>query len=293
MLQKVICLSLLLCATQALAQECPPAGQTKASLQAFKALKFTVPGSAERQALAEGLLGCLGDPDPALRDGIAYEALTQWLRAGDFDAEQLRKLRDALYAMLDGKDAEGFRRPFAALVLSEVARTDRLQPWMTPIERGAMVDKAVHYLESVDDYRGFDEREGWRHGIAHGADWLMQLALNQALERAQLDAILAAVASQAMPASAHAYVFGEPGRLARPVLYIAQRGVYSDADWQAWFATLPPGLGEANYTDSGWLARRHDLMAFFMSLYLEVDQSEDAQIRALKPAIVAALKHVP
>jgi len=33
-------------------------------------------------------------------------------------------------------------------------------------------------------------------------------------------------------------------------------------------------------------------MAFLMSLYLEADQSEDPQIKALKPAVVAALKKV-
>ena len=294
MMRKLSCLLLVLCAMPALAQECPPAGQTRESLQALKLLKFTLPDAGARNALAEGLLACLADPDPALRDGIAYEALTQWMRGGVLDADELRKLRDTLYAMLDGDDADGFRRPFAALVLSEVARTDRAGPWMTPGERAAMVDKASGFLRSVDDYRGFDDKQGWRHGVAHGADWLAQLSLNPALERAQLDAILNAVAVQAVPESGHAYVFGEAGRLARPVLNIAQRGVYSDADWQAWFATLPPRLGDApnRYTDSAWLGRRHDIMAFFMSLYLDADQSEDAQIRQLKPAIVAALKQV-
>ena len=296
MMRKLSCLLFVLfLATPALARECPPAGQTRESLQALKILKFTLPDADARNALAEGLLGCLADPDPALRDGIAYEALTQWMRGGVLAADELRKLRDTLYAMLDGDDADGFRRPFAALVLSELARTDRTGPWMTPEERAAMVDKAGAFLRSVDDYRGFDEKQGWRHGVAHGADWLAQLSLNPALERGQLDAILAAVAVQAVPESGHAYVFGEAGRLARPVLNIAQRGVYSDAEWQAWFATLPPRLGDAanRYTDSAWLGRRHDLMAFFMSLYLEADQSEDARIKALKPAIVAALKQVP
>ncbi|MBC7988202.1 MAG: DUF2785 domain-containing protein [Luteimonas sp.] len=284
----------MLGATPALAV-CPPDGQSRESLQALKVLKFTVPDAAERQALANGLLDCLGDPDSALRDGIAYEALTQWLRAGDFDADALRALRDRLQAMLGEDDADGFGKPFAALVLSEVARTDRIAPWMTPVERAAMVDQAAAYVESVSDYRGFDDKEGWRHGVAHGSDWLMQLAMSPALERAQTDRILAAVAKQAVPESAHAYVFGEPGRLARPLLYVAKRGLYSEADWQAWFAALPPKLGDADkaYSDGAWLARRHDLMAFLMSLYLEADQGDDAQVKQLKPAIVAALKQVP
>jgi hypothetical protein len=283
------------CASPAFAQSCPPDGQSVQSLQALKALAFAVPDAEDKRVLAEGLVACLADPDPALRDGIAYEALARWMRAGDFDAAGLRRLRDALYPMLDGDDADGFRRPFAALVLSEVARTDRVQPWMTPVERAAMVEAATRYLRSVDDYRGFDQREGWRHGVAHGADWLMQLALNPALERAQLDAILAAVAVQAAPAGGHAYVFGEPGRLARPVLYAARRGLHSDAEWQAWFAALVPRLGDASqaYADEGWLARRHDLMAFLMSLYVEADQADDASLKQLKPAIVAAIKQVP
>ena len=274
---------------------CPPEGQSRESLAALKVLKFTVPDPVARQALAEGLIDCLGDPDPAMRDGIAYEGLSHWMRAGEIDEAGLRALRDRLDAALQGDDPEGFRRPFAALVLSEVARTDRVKPWMTPEERAAMVDAAARYVESVTDYRGFDDKEGWRHGVAHGADWLMQLSLNPALDRAQLDRILAAVASQAVPSTPHAYVFGEPGRLARPVLFVAQRGVLTPAEWETWVTSLATRMGEPKlaYADAGWLAKRHDLLAFLTALYLEADRSEDAKLQALEPAIVAGLKAVP
>ena len=274
---------------------CPPDGQTAESLQALKVAKFEMGDIDARKTLAQGLLQCLGDPDPALRDDIAYSALMAWMRASDFDADTLRGMRDTLYAQLDGDDEPGFRRPYAALVLSEVARTDRTHPWMTPEERVAMVEKAASFVESVRDYRGFDDKQGWRHGVAHGSDWLMQLALNPALERAQTGRILTAIATQVVPEAAPAYVFGEGGRLARPVEYIAKRGIYSEADWTAWFAALPPKIGDAAqaYNDSKWLARRHDLMAFLMSLYIEADQSDDKHIRELKPAIVAAVKAVP
>ena len=274
---------------------CPPAGQDRASLQALKAAKFALPDAASRNALAAGLLDCLGDPDPALRDGIAYEALSTWMRAGAFDAGELRKLRDGLYARLDGDDVDGFRKPFAALVLSEVARSDRVAPWMTSDERAAMVERASIYLESVRDYRGYENGAGWRHGVAHGADWAMQLALNPALDRAQLERLLAAVASQVMAADGHAYVFGEGERLARPVLYAAQRGLIDDAAWKAWFTALPAKLGppQADYGDATWLARRHDLVQFLEDAYASADLSQDPAIAALKPAIAAAIKAVP
>nr|WP_298121988.1 DUF2785 domain-containing protein [uncultured Pseudoxanthomonas sp.] len=273
---------------------CPPEGTDRGSLQLLREQRFAVPDDV-RAALAAGLPACLADPDPALRDGVAYEGLSTWLRAGQVDVEQRRALRDRLYVMLGEDAAAGFGPPFAALVLSEVARTDRIAPWMSSDERADMLVRAAAYLASVRDYRGFDAVEGWRHGVAHGADWLLQLVLNEQVDRAQVDVLLQAVAEQAVPESAHAYVFGEPGRLARPVLYAARRGLLDEQAWTRWFGALPPRLGVPKqvYADSVWLARRHDLMAFLMSVHLEADQSADPNIRALKPAVVQALKAVP
>jgi hypothetical protein len=292
----VFCSLLLAVAAPAWADgTCPPQGIDAGSLQRLKEQQFAIEDAATRNALALGLLGCLASPDPALRDGTAYEALAQWMRGDQLDVETRGRLRDRLYAMLKEADADGFGQPFSALVLSEVARTDRIAPWMSPKERAAMVDAAADYLESVRDYRGYDDAQGWRHGVAHGSDWLMQLALNPAIERGQLEPMLEAIASQAVPESAHAYVFGEPGRLARPVLYLAKRGWLSEAEWIAWFGQLPARIGDPAkaYSDSAWLARRHDLLAFLTAIYLEADQSDDARIKALKGPVVMAMKAVP
>lgn len=280
---------MLLAAAPAMAA-CPPAGQDRAGLQALKANGFSLADATGKQVLAMGLVDCLGDADPALRDGIAYEALQHWMRAGDFDAAFLRRLRDALYSALDADDANGVRRPFAALVMAEVARTDRVAPWMSPAEREAMLARATTYLGSVRDYRGFEAGIGWRHGVAHGADWLLQLSLNPALDAAQLRRILDAVALQAVPDAGHAYVFGEPDRLVQPVAYVARRGVLTDADWQAWLQGLSARLGPMPPEgDAAWLARRHDLVAFLSALYIQVDSSQNEALRALKPQVAKAI----
>lgn len=288
-------LIVLLILAVAPAMACPPPGYDKPALQALKKNGFAVADPARRRELAQALVGCLGNPDPELRDGIAFEALSQWMRADAFEAAQVGALRDRLYGLLDGPEGEGYARPFAALVLSEVARTDRIKPWMSAAERAAMVDKAAAYVEGVRDYRGYDDVQGWRHGVAHGADWLMQLALNPALDRAQADRILAAVVAQAVPASGHAYVFGEPERLARPVLFVAQRGLHSDAEWAAWFAALVPRIGDAKqaYRNVAWLARRHDLTGLLQNIYLQAGNSQDPKIRTLQPAVLAAIKAIP
>ena len=273
---------------------CPPEGHDLASLRALKADHFAMPDAAGKQALAIGLVDCLASPDPALRDGIAFEALSTWMRAGDFDARQLRALRDALYVQLQAPDPRGVLHPFAALVLSEVARTDRVAPWMEGDERDAMLARATGYLRGVDDYRGFEAGIGWRHGVAHGSDWLLQLTLNPALDRARLQQVIDAVAVQAVPQSGHAYVFAEPERLARPVSYAARRDLIPDADWQAWLEGLVAELGpmpEAG--DARWLARRHDLNALLASLYIESDQTANPALARLKPMLSKALAALP
>jgi Protein of unknown function (DUF2785) len=274
---------------------CPPEAWSRTSIEALKQDDFRIAGAGTRASLAIGLIDCLDSPDPALRDGIAYEALQHWLREKTLSPEDRRALRTRLFAKLDAPDPLGVARPFAALVLSEIARSDRIEPWMRDAERSEMIGRAARYLRSIDDYRGFDAEAGWRHGVAHGADWAMQLTLNPALTRAQLDLLLDAVAAQAVPAAGHAYVFGEPERLARPLLFIAKRGLHSEAEWTAWFAALSMRVGDPAlaWKDAAWLARRHDLAAFLQLLYVETDVSEDPGIARMRPGVLAALKALP
>ncbi len=274
---------------------CPSTDWSREAMTAWKADSGASMDTVRRDALVSTMVDCLASPDPALRDGLGYEGLQSLMRANTLDHQRLRALRDCLQAMLDAPDPQGVARPFAALVLAEVARTDRVAPWMSADERAAMVDRAAAYLSSVDDYRGYDRTIGWRHGVAHGADWAMQLAMNPALERPQLDRLRDAVAAQVVPAAGHAYVFGEPERLARPLLFIAKRGLYTDAEWSAWFAALSTALDDPAraWKDEAWLAKRHDLAAFLHVLHLEADLSQDPGIARLRPGILAALKALP
>ncbi|MBW8311850.1 MAG: DUF2785 domain-containing protein [Rhizobium sp.] len=276
--------------------DCEPEPAFRARAQAAKAAGFEVPDGEERQRLALALAGCLGHPDPALRDGLAYEALATWLRADALDPATRAALRDWLLAWLapEAGDEAGFRAPFAALVLSEVARTDRVSPWMTVAEREALVVAAAGYVTRLRDYRGFVDGEGWRHGLAHGADLLMQLALNPALDRGQLDRLLAAVAAQLSPAGAPAHVHGEAERLVRPVLFALQRGLHDEAAWSAWLeestSPAPMAAWSEAYASEAGLARRHNVRLFLLALYAGLSESGDEGLRARLPPVVAALR---
>lgn len=249
----------------------------------------------DREALALALLPCLADPDPALRDGAAYTALSQMMRSELIGAGTVATLKAELLDMLAGDDPGGFARPFAALALAEVARTDRVSPWMTPEERSALIAAAHAYLAGLSDYRGFSDTEGWRHGVAHTADLLMQLSLNRQLTRPQADAILAAVALKAGPAE-HAYVFGESERLAAPVMYLAQKDFFTEADWTAWFESLWPAddpSREDAYSSEAALAKLHNLRAFGQAVYVSAKASNEVTYEAVGKAAFALLNSLP
>lgn len=274
---------------------CALASEPPAALRQWKAAGFAVADASDRNRRVPKLADCLGDPDPFLRDAIAFEALSTWMRGKQLDDGTLRALGRQLLAQLDEADPQGFRRPFAALVLSEVARTDRVQPWMTADERARMVAAAAAYLRSVRDYRGYVDGQGWRHGVAHGSDWALQLVLNPALQPGQVMSLLSAVGTQVMPADGHAYAFGEPGRLARPVAYAVARGDLQPSAMDAWLADVSASLGPRPEGDQQalWWARRANLEDFLHALAYLGDGDASPGSTTLSASVRAAMRKLP
>ena len=278
---------------------CRPPGYDRSALATLKGSGFKIDDAPSRAALALALVPCLADPDPQLRDGVAYEALTTWMRSKALPDESLRKLRIALLQSLSATqpDTLGFRRPFAALVLAEVARADRVEPLFSAGERAELVFAATNYMRSIDDYRGFDEQQGWRHAVAHTADLMMQLSLNEAIDQQQQASMRDAIRLQVSPGKAHFYIYGEPQRLARPIIFMAARGEFSEQDWSDWFAELGSPAPFASWNDI-WssqqgLARLHNTKAFAQVIYVNASASENAAIKALLPGALALLTSLP
>jgi len=272
---------------------CSIAPPADGDLKSYAATFFPKAGEADLDALA----GCLGDPDPAVRDDFAYMLWSEGLRARHLTASQMREaLRRLTAAMAAPEDARGFRRPFAVLALSEIARTDRIAPWLTEAELHALAEAGSAYLSGVTDYRGFEEGEGWRHGVAHGADLMLQLALNPRLTRADADLLLSAIASQVVPGEPVFYHYGEPGRLARPLLFLARRADIDLSAWNAWFEALAAGGAERlqpPLDSDAKLAAVHNSTAFAQAVYVSAAESQDPQIARLAPLAAGLLRALP
>lgn len=276
----------LLCSLSlaALAQTCHPPKGLKDEADA-----------ARIQQQAAALLPCLASPDPRLRDDIAFVQLSAWARGSKLEAATLQRLRAELVAVLDAKaDAAGVHQPFAVLTLAEVARADRLKPFMSSEQRAELVDHAARFLSGVRDYRGFIAGEGWRHGVAHGADLALQLGMNEALSAAQRQRLLEAVSAQVLADHRHAYRYGEGNRLARAALQLQLRLKPDEAALQAWLDQLLQPLKAAKAWDEAALTDLHNLREFLWPLLAGVlDVADAGQRERLQMALQKTLRRLP
>ncbi|MBY0574818.1 MAG: DUF2785 domain-containing protein [Undibacterium sp.] len=272
---------------------CPPVNSSVLELTQLKSNQWRIADQALRQQTALNLLDCLSHPDPLLRDDIGFEALSFWMRGELLSTETVQQIRQRLHLQVSNKPVKGdvgFAQPFAALVLAEIARIDRRKAFMNEEQRQEMVVVAAQYLRQVNDFRGFDEAQGWRHGVAHTADWMMQLSLNTALNKQQHQLMLEALAVQ-IRNDQHFYHYGEPDRLMTPVFYLGLRADMSREEWSAWFDSLMQTTLDLHTISQASLARKHNLNAFLSSLYINLQESKQTALQEkLLPIVIQSLK---
>lgn len=280
-----------------IAEPCFAGGWSKKRLLDLKDDAFII-DTADRQKLALQLRYCLASADPMVRDEVAYQAYFTWLRAADIDKTTTVLLFDALLTDIEQRrnDVHQVYLPFAVLVLAEVVRVDRKTPYLSANQRQRLTVTISDYLDSLRDYRGFDEEVGWRHGIGHSADLMLQLMLNSQITAGQINLMLKAIAKQVRPSKEHFYIYGEPERLAMPVLYAMLRQDLSADEWQLWLAEITSSLPFANwqgvFQSQQGLAQRHNVKAFLLSLYHGVTGSNNHKLEGFKPMLEQALQKV-
>lgn len=246
---------------------------------------------------AREFASCLGHPNPFLRDQIGYEGLTAALRSDTISETTRRELIAQLSGDLESQDSDGFLAPFSALGLSELVRTDRVESFLTPAERVNIVENVANYIAGVSDYRAFSNQEGWRHGVAHGADVAMQLSLNPNLRADSLLKLRAAIAQQITNRTGYAFTHNEPERLARPIIFMAMQNKIEADDWTNWFEAIgdPAPLSDWSgaYQAETDLARLHNLKSFARVLYINASLSENEALKPITDGALALLRKLP
>lgn len=221
---------LLLVLAEALVALASPARAERdtAFWRALAQSKFQLPPGLTADTLILEVDGFLGSPDRDLRDGVAYNAQVAWIyRDRAVTPPVLRTLLGRWTKNLTSHLGESgndtvLLRSTSALALSILAARDAQEPFLTPAERGSLVDAAVAYLGAERDLLGFEPRVGWIHATAHTADVLKWLARNPRLADDAARVIVEAIGRK-LDAVAQPFLRGEDERLARALLAAALR----------------------------------------------------------------------
>jgi hypothetical protein len=304
LVQILIC-ALVIAAIDARADTCNPLGLNETGLADEFTERFAAIDSAELPRYLVEVLPCLDSLDPFYRDKLAYEGTASLLRRdGDLTPElsaALGNFQTALTEKLSSKDPHGVIKPFAVILLAEVARTDRIHNWMAPQQRLELIQTAHDYLTELDDYRAFEDGVGFRHGVAHGADLILQLALNQAIPADQLMPLVTAIDASIVTKDSTPYTTGEPGRLIRALFYLLQRAADSEPMQQQVIALIEGLADPAPYNTWGevfaserGLAFRHNRRAFAEALYVQLaPYSEHELVQPYLSATENSVKAIP
>jgi len=210
---------------------------------AIRANDYAVPDGSDIWALTEELLGYLGNPDPDLRDGLAYTLIAVWTMRGTLTADQLRAITQKLLPNLTEGLGE-FRgdkvllRSFSALMLSVMAYGEFKTPYLTREEYVGLVDSLTAYLKAEIDLRGHDAVVGWIHTTAHTADWIKFLARSPQAAPDTQRALLMVIADKLVIPTAHVYTHNEDQRMALATADLLKRALLTPDDLGAFVKRL-------------------------------------------------------
>lgn len=201
-----------------------------------------VPEDRSLVEMTEELTRMLGDPDPDVRDGIAFPTLATWIEEGVYD-DLLVGLGDGMtHGLVNGlgltQDDSIFRRSYSALVLTECIDRSTHAGLAGPEVVLRWGDRVMGWWAREQDLRDFVPGKGWAHALAHGADALAALARSPYLGRLELTVILDVIADRLLADTDAFWVSGEDDRLALATMQVLLRNVLGLEVLEPWVARV-------------------------------------------------------
>lgn len=235
-----------------------------------------VPVDRSLVEMTEELTRMIGDPDPDVRDGIAFPTLATWIEEGVYD-DLLVGLGDGMTHGLDyglglPQDDSVFRRSYSALVLTECIDRSTTAGLAGPEVVLRWGDRLMSWLAREQDLRDFVPEKGWAHALAHGADALAALARSPYVGRLELTVILDVVADRLLADTDALWVSGEDDRLALATMQVLQRNVLDLDVLEPWVARVAAGAQFRGRTSTSTSPFRviGNVQAYLRSLHLQL-----------------------
>ena len=239
-----------------------------------RATGLSVPSDRPLGELTAELTRMLGEPDPDVRDGIAYPTLATWIQRGVYD-DLLPGLGDGMASGLavglgDRGTDTVFRRSYSALVLAECIRRDNGRPLVPGGKVLEWGDRIATWLLRERDHRGYVAGKGWAHALANGADALAVLAGSPHLAKPELTVLLDVIADRVLAKTDRLFASGEPDRLAAATVAVLRREVLPLSIVEPWIARLAAATGAQRAGAGDPYLHSGNAEAFLRALYLQL-----------------------
>ena len=233
----------------------------------------SVPTDRPLADLTAELTQMLGDPDPRVRDELAYPTLAAWIARGEYD-DLLPGLGDGmatgLRTGLGQTDTDTvFRRSFSALILAECIARDTERPLVPGGKVLEWGDRIATWILEERDLRGFVPGKGWAHAVAHGGDALATLARSPHVGQAELNVLLDVIGERLALPVTQLFTHGEPDRLASAVMALLRRDRVPIETLEPWVAQLGATARRRHSFGDPFLITGNT-EAFLRALYLQL-----------------------
>lgn len=239
---------------------------------------YRVPHGIELDTLTIELVAMLGDPDPRVRDDLAFSVLDTWITEGVYD-DLLAGLGDGLVHGLRDRIGEVgttsvLRRSLSAVALASVIARDNVTHGLHPSVILTWADRAVSWFLGERDLRTEVPDAGWSSPISHGADLIGALTASRYLGSDELTVLLDVISERLTMPTEFWFSTAEADRLAFATMSLLHRDLVPVEQLEAWIERLGrTWLGASSGQAPGpptETAAQSNTMSFVRALHLQL-----------------------
>ena len=226
--------------------------------------------------LIDKMLDNIGSVDPELRDTLIFNTFGKLILNDYLTTKQMERiievcLKNLYFNIGQREDDSVFMRSFSALVIGLILRKDRQKRFLSDVITMQAIESSVEYLKLEKDIRGYVDRKGWAHSIAHGADLLADAIkhpnYNTVLSSKCLETIKHCLFKDSV--NGMPYIDDEEERLIFAVEALLEKGV-TESDIEMWVLTISEALTELSREEGyslNFFTKRHNLTSLLRGLY--------------------------
>jgi hypothetical protein len=224
--------------------------------------------------LVQEMIDNIGSLDAQLRDELIYTTLSNWIPGNFLTINELEQLipvvldkNHLLFRIGETNTDSVFTRSFSMLVIPLLFTRHRETPFLTREHIHQIKENVFYNVHKERDYRGYDERKGWAHAIAHAADALDDLAQCSELDKNDLLTILDLVYEK-MTITDRVYSDGEDERMVKSIISVLNRKILSQTYVEKWIQRF--GDVEKNPEFLPAFRQKNNKKNFLKSLYFRI-----------------------